>query len=222
MNYWQDFLSGEVYHVYSRTIAKEACFSERHPEHAQQFLSYIKRNLAHYVDFYAYALIPNHFHFIIRVRPEENIPKAIIAKEQTKISERYLAGEISYSTFLIDQFKRSLQSFSMFYNRKTGRTGSLWQKRFKRIQLVHPARIVYGIAYVHHNEIHHLKKSGYGLWKWSSYKALLSNRPTLISRASCLDLFRHHDRQCPKEAFIEYHKNFKLDSESEDFEDFDD
>ena len=77
--------------------------------------------------------MPNHFHFLARVKPLSNDLLEVVKNEGTSHSMKFGEGEISYNEFLVDQFKRLFQSYAVSYNREEKRNGSVFQKRFKRI-----------------------------------------------------------------------------------------
>ena len=62
MNYRQDFIP-EVYdHIYNRTVGNEMPFHDSNE--AYYFLERVNHLLVPYLDFYAYAIMGNRFHFI--------------------------------------------------------------------------------------------------------------------------------------------------------------
>lgn len=61
--------AGKFYHVYNRTNNKELLFKEH--ENYFFFLRKYKQYLSSYIDTYAYCLMPNHFHFLIKVKEDK-------------------------------------------------------------------------------------------------------------------------------------------------------
>ena len=59
------------YHIYNHAVGKENLF-ENEGNHLF-FLSKYAQHLATIVDTFAYCLMPNHFHFAIRIKTEEEI-----------------------------------------------------------------------------------------------------------------------------------------------------
>ena len=70
--------------------------------------------------------MPDHFHFLVKVKPLTDEVKAIIRKEGTVKSTKLLGEEISYNEFLEDQFKRLFSSYVLAFNQERGRKGSLF------------------------------------------------------------------------------------------------
>ena len=186
-DYWQTFYENSFYHVYNRVTHKEALFIDYLDR--QFFMRQWDALLSTYVDTYSYCLMSNHFHFIIKVKEPDMDYWACVKAEKTVASNAFLNGEIDINTFLEDQFKRFFSSYAHKYNNKYERHGSLFQKRFKRIELTTLLSILNKICYVHHNPIHHRLATHYEAWQYSSYNAYLSDKPTKICKREGLILF---------------------------------
>lgn len=204
VNYHASFEEDCFYHLYNRSNNKEIIF--RSDENYRFFLQRWKHYLLPYLDTYFYALIPNHFHFVVRVRPFD---KYNIQKEQTTASRNLLERKITYNTFLEDQMKRFFSSYAKAFNKQYGRNGSVFQKRFKRIALRDEEHVKYLIAYHHHNPIYHGLAENFKTWKYTSHNAILTEVKTHISRTEVLQLFDG------REDFIRYHWQFKMDKRME-------
>ena len=62
------FEPGYLYHVYNRGNNKEKIFFKE--RNYFYFLTKVKLELSEYFHFIAYCLMPNHFHFLIRIKPD--------------------------------------------------------------------------------------------------------------------------------------------------------
>ena len=122
-----------------------------------------------------------------------------------------MEGTISYSRFLSDQIRRIQLGYTKHYNRETGRTGALWQAHFKRVSISEPADLIRKITYVHHNGIHHLGYRTYLEYPHTSYRAIVSDKPTLVARDYVLNLFKQNDVRSGLEQFIWYHETYRQD-----------
>ena len=132
-----------------------------------------------------------------------------IKKENTIISNLFLDSQIEYHSFLKSQFKRFFSSYTLSFNKKYHRYGSLFQKRFKRILIEDEDKYCKILTYIHHNSIHHGLTNDYGNWKFDSYNAIISESKTNISRESVLGFFNSSDRKDAIEQFIKRHDQFK-------------
>ena len=64
--YTADLTVDNIYHIYNRTNNKELLFKS--DENRRFFLGRFKHYLSSYPDTYYWCLLPNHFHFLIRVK----------------------------------------------------------------------------------------------------------------------------------------------------------
>ena len=186
-NYWQKFEENCFYHIYNRSINKDTIF--RTDENMRFFLKRWKELISPYLDVAAFCLMPSHFHFLARVKTLTDQTKAAIKKEGTVRAIKFGTGEISYNDFIEDQFKRLFQSYALAFNKQQDRTGSLLQKRFKRVCVSNEYKLWHLLAYIHHNPIHHYYRSRYEDWSFSSYNSYLSVNQTLIIRDEVLAWF---------------------------------
>ena len=208
VEYWADFEEGLVYHIYNRSINKENIFQE--DTYNELFLRKSKKLILPFFDIEAYCLMPNHYHFLARVKPLSDEILEKIKWQGTSKGLKFLQKEISYNDFLIDQFKRLFQSFAVIYNKEKNRNGSLFQKRFKRILIKNEFRWRYILAYIHHNPIHHNFRKQYDDWKFSSYSVFLSKADTVVAREAVLDRF-DKNLEIAMKLYVEHHRDFKID-----------
>lgn len=172
------------YHLYNRGNNKENLFREDRNYHF--FLGKWEKYLEKYVDTWAYCLMPNHFHFLIKVKNTSFFP------EGTEVNK-----------LLEGQFKRLFSSYTLSFNKVYDRTGSLFQKRFKRVSVNSQRYLLTLIHYIHHNPIHHKFSGDYTDWPFSSYQAIIGPGVTKVCRADILELFGS------KESFINFHSQLK-------------
>ena len=205
VNYWQTFYEGCFYHIYNRAIGRALLFANDANNH--YFLKKWKQYIHPYMETYAYCLMGNHFHFLVRVRMVDDAMKQQIEQEQTVASRKFLKGEIDFNTFLEDQFKRLFSSYTLAYNKQQGRHGSLFQESFKRIQIDNEVKLLNTLCYIHHNPIHHNVSLSYDVWTFSSFNAYLSQANTLIERQAGLKLF--DGIGATSKAFEDYHEAFR-------------
>jgi REP element-mobilizing transposase RayT len=163
---------GHFYHVYNRGNNRESVFrvAENYRFFLQQYVQYIEPVAATY----AYCLLPNHFHLLIYVRT---------AEERCQLSESWHLLEAQRA------FKNLFISYAMAFNRRYGRTGSLFQKPFKRKRVDSDRYFVTLVTYIHRNPHLHGLIDDFREWPWSSYGTLLSDKPTRIQRAAVLGWF---------------------------------
>lgn len=154
---------GKIYHIYNRGINHEKLFYQKEDYHL--FLDRFRRYLQPKVILYAYCLIPNHYHFLL------------------KIDEAVDHREFCYS------MASMLTSYTNKINLKYGRKGSLYQGRYRRreVQGINYFRRL--IIYIHLNPLKHDVCSWAELYMFSSYKDYVSKNSNLISSFSVIEAF---------------------------------
>lgn len=81
--------------------------------------------------------------------------------------------------------------------------GRLFLYSFKRIVVDNDKYLTYLICYIHRNPIHHRFTESYAAWKYSSYNAILSDIPSIISKDLVLSFFGSLDE------FLSFHEDSK-------------
>lgn len=123
------------------------------PENYYYFFEKIEKYISDYLMFYAYCLLPNHFHFIVKPKNIDGI-----------------------SEILSEQFRRLFLSYSKAINKQENRTGSLFQKHFKRKLLTDHYYLMNSIFYVHANPTHHRITDDFTKYPYSSYSLYLDEK----------------------------------------------
>jgi len=183
----------KVYHVYNKAIGSESLF--RKDDDYYFFLQKLERYILPVAEIYSYCLLPNHFHFLIYTRQEEDIKQRL--KKKSFENERNPIHQ-SFSNFF--------NSYSKSYNKAHNRAGRLFLYPFKRILVDKDDYMLMLINYIHRNPIHHGLVRNFSDWKYSSYNTILSNKSTKIERSHILQLFGSIDE------FIVFHKQNKTKS----------
>ncbi|TVR29552.1 MAG: hypothetical protein EA390_09600 [Balneolaceae bacterium] len=67
----EPFEPDTIYHVYNHGNGDDLIF--RVDENYRFFLERFKFYITHIADIYSYCLMPNHFHFLVRIKPEKDL-----------------------------------------------------------------------------------------------------------------------------------------------------
>ena len=146
------------YHIYLSGEYPHTLFSSG--DDYQQFLHLYATHMTHVVETYAYCLLPNHFHFFVRVRTlREQVRGWLTAKQ---------AAADFQPAYPQDEFARLLTEFTALHLPLT------------ITRLLHRQQFAYLIRYIHQNPTLHGNCDNFREWRWSSYKALLTDQPTRI------------------------------------------
>ena len=170
--------TGKTYHLYNRGNNRENLFYK--PDNYFYFLRQFDKYLSNYIDVFAYCLLPNHFHFLIRVKEEDEIDSKDLPSLQDLVS---LDRQIS------TQFRLFFMSYAKAINKQENRIGSLFQKNFKIKEVNNDSYFAQLVFYIHANpQLHHLIDD-FKKWQYSSYYSLLSEKNTKLKKYDVVDWF---------------------------------
>lgn len=181
------------YHIYNRGVEKRTIFEDKIDY--KVFLKYLKdylspppditklkksftlqglsfqgvphqtKNYCNKVELLAYCLMPNHFHLLLHQTQKHNIEKFI---------------------------RSLLTRYSMYFNKKYDRVGSLFQGPYKSVLITDDAYLVHLSRYIHVNP---LESANDLVMAYSSYAEYLGIRKTSwIHPERILHMFEHHDK----------------------------
>ena len=184
----QSLEEGKYYHIYNRGINGENLFRET--ENYSHFLRLYEKYIEPVADTFAWCLLKNHFHLLIRVKKQNEI---ILDKLEYTTTEKPKQLNISR------QFSHLFNSYSQSINKRYNRTGGLFHSPFKRIHIANSVYFRQLIFYIHNNPVHHGFSEKLQDYSWSSYGSIISVKPTRLKRKEVLGYFEN------VENFVDYH-----------------
>ena len=177
---------GEFYHLFNHANGWENVFIE------EKNYDFFLRKLSHHIlpvcRMYAYCLMKNHFHLVVRVRqPDELRLLWNKEKEENESNEKKLMLKVSkaYANF----FSSYTQAFNKVYNRM----GSLFIPNMKTELINNDDYFRNAVLYIHRNPVRHKFVKSLEEWKHSSYKTFLSEKVTKLERDYVLKTFGGRD-----------------------------
>lgn len=212
---------GQFYHIYNRGINGCNLFYEN--ENYEYFLHLHDKYISVVADTFAWVLMKNHFHFLVRIKKDVEIPYMIKTPEglsdpsgsgkNLSVSDRPESVSNTSNTSKkykpANQFSHLFNAYTKAINKRYQRTGSLFEHPFRRIKINSDDQLKYLVYYIHHNPIHHGFCEHYLDYPWSSYFTMLSPKMTKLSRAEVLDWFNY------KKNFIHYHSAEQIEKFNE-------
>lgn len=169
---------GRYYHIYNRGNNRENLFYEE--RNYRYFLKLYTRYIEPVADTYAYCLLRNHFHVLVRIKTEDEQEQTFRVFETLKVFKVLNPSR---------QFGNLFNAYAKAINKAYQRTGSLFQNPFGRIPVSSDAHFVHLIAYIHWNPQKHGFVDDFRSWTYSSYHAILSQKPTRLRRDNVLAWF---------------------------------
>ena len=178
---------GQSYHIYNRGINRENIFFEE--RNYRYFLDLYTKYIEPVADTFAYCLMKNHFHLLVRIKTEEE-------QQETFQVFGNLEG-LGARTFQVSnptqQFSNLFNAYAKAINKAYNRTGGLFQERFGRIPVTSDEYFVYLITYIHRNPQKHKFVDDFRDYPYSSYTAISSAMPTRLKRDQVLEWFNGKD-----------------------------
>lgn len=151
--------------------------------------------LSDYISVLAYCLLPNHFHLVIKINDLIRIPSL----QKDGIPKQAITNEVEIGKFVSNQLRRLFITYTMAINKQEDRTGSLFDKNFKRIEITENEYLLYAIFYTHFNPEKHGIVTNFRTYKFSSHQAIISDSSTRVDKNLVLKIFDGKDE------FINYH-----------------
>lgn len=182
----QDVLEpGGTYHLFNRGNNVENIFKEE--DNYVYFLHLLKKYLVPVCDIYAYCLLKNHFHLLLRLKDPQDLSPKLCEKPHLAFSHLFNA-------------------YTKAFNKRYGRSGSLFQEHIKRKRVEDEKYLIQLIAYIHLNPVKHGFTEDYKTYKFSSYQAYKSSKPSLLKREYIFSLI-------DPEVFEHWHDERKLQTD---------
>jgi putative transposase len=185
---------GRHYHIYNRGNNRENVFIEE--RNYAYFLSLYAKYIEPMADTFAYCLLRNHFHFLVRIKTEDEI-----------LNPKGLGDPSGFLPNPSQQFGNLFDAYAKAINKAYHRTGSLFEHPFGRVPVTTDAYLVNLVHYIHLNPQKHGFVTEFAEYPYSSYAALRSHQPSLLKRQVVLDWFNG------KAAFDEFHQR-RLDEKA--------
>lgn len=194
------FVEDGYYHVYNRGVDKQVIFLDErdyayflwivgeylqpdHPSPSNPL--YVRRGLTNEVSVLCYCLMPNHFHFLIKQNTKNGL---------TKIMRRICTIYVTY------------------FNKRYGRSGGLFQGKYKAVLIDHDAYLTHITSYIHRNPTG--IGQDYTQYKYSSYQKYIGNNGhKWLNTKEILDLFTTKNNSSPKENYARYLKSHSSEND---------
>ena len=168
MHVIEPLIHGKYYHIYNRGINSDTLFKEK--RNYEYFLKLYDNHIEPIAETFAWCLMKNHFHLLIRIKntDEINLNKKI---------------EPSQS------FSNLFNAYTKAYNKSYNRHGPMFERPFKRKMISNETYFQNLIAYIHNNPVHHAICEHPLNYPWSSYITCVSEKKTRLKRTEVIAFF---------------------------------
>ena len=191
-----------VYHIYTHANGFENLFNCE--ENYRYFLHKYSEHIYPVSHTYAYCLMPNHLHLMVKIRSKKEVLEYVQKKHPKRGNLQGFQNPGGFSNLISQQFSNLFNGYTKAYNNMYDRKGSLFIPNFKRKEVEDELYMTKLIVYFHNNPIHHGFTNSLTEWKYSSFQTYLSANPSKIDRQylkGCLG---------NKEELIRFHTNEQL------------
>lgn len=191
-HYYTQFEHNTFYHIYNRSVDKKPMF--KNDGNFAFFLKKYDLYLTPIVNTYAYCLLGNHFHLLVKIK---DIATVDIDKYD-QIPE--IHGKSTHDV-VSHQFRKFFQSYAQAFNKQQSRIGTLFQTPFKRAIIDSESYFTNLIYYIHANPQIHGLVGDFKEWNWSSYHRILMDNPTKLMKKDVINWFGGKDN------YLKFHQN---------------
>ncbi len=183
----------KFYHIHNRGNGGASLFYR--DEDYAYFLRQYDKHLSDYVDTYAYCLLPDQFHLLVRIKSRQDFPV------RQDFPTQHDLGNLTAGEVVSELFRRFSMGYSKAINAQQHRTGSLFEKHFRRQEIHGEALLPLMVYHIHHQLRHgSLPDTNYREYPWSSYGFFVTDKKTKLRRAEVLEWFGG------EAAFVRYHE----------------
>jgi|SRR5690554_5605526 len=173
--------AGHTYHIWTHANGNENLF--KHEDNYRYFLERYHHHVHPIVETFAYCLMPNHLHIMVRIKKEDELIRIFELDSPDQSGFKNLTGLVS------KRFSNLFNAYTKAFNKKYGRKGSLFIRPFKRKLIDSDEYFVQLIAYIHNNPVHHGFVKNLNDWPYSSWHAYIMNKVTNISKQEAMVWF---------------------------------
>lgn len=181
----------QYYHIYNCGINGENIFKEE--RNYKYFLQKYAQFVEPVADTYAYCLMKNHYHFLVKTKTENDINEwyknKLLEKENRPILDTKPTSNKTSEWIISNAFASFLKSYAQSINNGYKRSGCLFVEPFRRILVENEEYLRELILYIHYNPQKHGFIADFSKYKHSSYFSLLQNSPTLLKRDEVINWF---------------------------------
>lgn len=193
------------YHIFNHANGFENIF--RKEDNFYFFLEKYRLYISPIAETYAYCLMPNHFHLVVRIRKREVLinnfskvrgfnrrsdkyPKSFNEQNNQNFGKVFVdtISDSDLEKYISKQFANLFSSYTQAFNKVYGRMGSLFIKNFKREPITDKVHFLNAVVYTHRNPVHHRFCKHFDEWPYSSYLDVINGDDSKIETVRLLKM----------------------------------
>ncbi|PKP53186.1 MAG: hypothetical protein CVT92_05580 [Bacteroidetes bacterium HGW-Bacteroidetes-1] len=175
MQQFEQLEYNHFYHIYNHSVGGRDLF--RTPDNYEYFLGLYDKYISAVAETYAWVLMKNHFHLLVKIR---NVEECL-----------NLTGFENLSGLkpLHQHFSNLFNAYTKAYNKYHETRGALFERPFKRKLIDNDNYLRQIVLYIHNNPVHHGFCEHPLEYPWSSYLTCASIKPTKLKREAVMGWF---------------------------------
>lgn len=196
---------GNYYHIYNHAVGGRDLYHE--PDNYEYFLGLYDKYISTVAETYAWCLMPNHFHLLVRIKGNivyrySNADGSIDAVRFKEVKWQTVGYNptasdgpvgVEENKMKIPQphlhFSHLFNAYSKYINKRYRTRGALFERPFKRKLINSDDYLKQVILYIHNNPVHHGFCEHAMDYPWSSYLTCVSIKPTKLHRNEVINWF---------------------------------
>ena len=145
----------KYYHIYNCGINGCNLFNE--PGNYTYFLNLYNKYISPIADTYAWVLMPNHFHLLVKIKSEVDILDSLSTSSSSNLTGFENLSGLKDETIkpLHQYFSNLFNAYTKAFNIRYNRHGSLFERPFKRKSIDNKRYLKNVLLYIHNNPVHH-------------------------------------------------------------------
>jgi REP element-mobilizing transposase RayT len=160
---------------FDRGINGETVFKEH--DNYLHFLRLYEKYIEPVTETYAWCLLGNHFHLLVRIKTLEEIQNYWDERDESNLSglpdPKGFENKSNKNFIITNQFSKFFNAYVKAFNKRFKRTGSLFEKPFDRKKVDNTGYFKNLIHYIHYNSVHHGFCKRLQEYPWSSYGSVI-------------------------------------------------
>ena len=191
------------YHIFNHANGFENIFTV--DDNYRFYLDKYQQYILPIAETYAYCLLPNHFHLVVRIRRREVLEEVFRNFKSTNFSkvpnlEKVEVTDNMIEYYISKQFANLFSCYTQSFNKVNKRRGSLFLKNFRREPIENKAYFLNAVIYTHRNPVHHAFCDRYTDWSYTSFCEIKERNSQMIEVEKLLRMFGGRD------SFIDLHE----------------
>ena len=192
------FAADTIFHIVQHANGFENLFNE--DKNYAYFLGKYKEYINPIADTYAYCLMPNHVHIVLKIKELDVLKDAFLSKKGIRKYKK--KKEVNNVVEILDeikdddipnliskQFGHFFNAYAKAFNKEYARKGSLFIESVFRESIDDLDYFQYCVRYVHNNPVKHGFVDNIFDWQHSSIHAYRSSLNSLLCREQVFEWF---------------------------------